>query len=244
MNELRKKIKESYRQLTQTNKLISDTILELKDKPCHYTMVELAQKSFCSSSAITKYIQYFGYTSYKVFQADLNIQSEDKYQGYINSLSIVDEYFEKHPQMVQNFLKALKSSKKIYLFAAGQSQLSAIDFSLKVNKLIPEKVIFDPNMPTQRIFLSTISEKDAVIFISNSGEARELISFVSDFPTNKVFLITNRDTSKLASKMKNIINFNNTFESPVTFKDFSRESKYTLMYFFDCVFEILYQELL
>jgi|GEM_PF-6165949 len=244
MNNLRKNIKESYHDLTDTNKLISDVILNNKTSDFNLNITQLAQKSYCSNSAIIKYIKYFGYSSYKVFKADLNSASQDNFTSYINSLKLVEDYFNDNPEVIEDFIAQLENSNKVYLFAAGQSQISAIDFALKSNKLATDKYIFEANMITQKLLISTISSNDSIIFISNSGEARELISFCSMIKNDNKILITNRHNSKLSKKIDKIICLNNTFEPPRTFKNYSCESKYTLLYFFDKIFETLYGHLI
>jgi len=240
MNCLKKKIKDNYSRLTDANKLISDVILNCGDSVFSLKITQLAQQAYCSNSAIIKYIKYFGYSSYKVFQAELNMPSGMNFNSYVNSLKIVEDYFNDHSARIEAFLNQLRQSNKVYIFAAGQSQLAAIDFMLKSNKVSANKYIFEANMETQKLLISTISSNDTIIFISNSGEARELISFSSLIENEHKILITNRGQSTLSKKFDNVICLNNTFESPLTFKNFSRESKYTLLYFFDKIFEMLY----
>ena len=71
MNKLKSTIRSNYKHLTDTNKLISDVILN-QDGEMKYNIATLASKSFCSNSAIIKYINYFGYDSYKIFVNELN----------------------------------------------------------------------------------------------------------------------------------------------------------------------------
>ena len=238
MNALRKKIIQSYPTLTDTNKLISDVIKA--HQPFTLKIRELSTLAYCSNSAIMKYIHFFGYTSYKVFQTDLNQEEEQAFYTYMKSFQIVNDYLYQNQELIENFILNINRSKNVYLFAAGQSQISAIDFMQKANKQVPGKFIFESNMETQRLLLSTISDDDFIIFISNSGEARELIYFKSQIESSHITLITNREKSTLGKSITHVISLNNNFESPVTFKEFTRESKYTLLYFFDLIFEMLY----
>ncbi|GBU10802.1 hypothetical protein AwErysi_04180 [Erysipelotrichaceae bacterium] len=238
MNALREKINHNYPTLTDTNKLISDVIR--KKQPFTLKIRELSELAYCSNSAIMKYIHYFGYASYKVFLTDLNQQQEQPFYTYMKSFQIVNDYLYQNQELISTFILNIKHSKNVYLFAAGQSQISAIDFMQKANKKEPGKFVFESNMETQKLLLSTISENDFIIFISNSGEARELIYFKSQIGSSHITLITNRKSSTLAKIIPHVLSLGNNFESAITFKEFSRESKYTLLYFFDLIFEMLY----
>lgn len=244
MNSLKSKIKNSYLSLSHTNKLISDTLLTYPQQSIDITISVLAKKSYCSNSAVMKYINYFGYHSYKVFLADLNVITETPFAGFIQSLQLVEDYIARNPQLIASLLNQIKKSNKVYLFATGQSQIPAIDFRLKCNKLDYGKFIFEASVSTQELLVSTISPNDLVIFISNSGESRELLTFCSRLTNHNKILVTNREESKLAKMIETVICFRNTIESPVTFKEYTRESKYTLLYFFDKVFEKLYEPIL
>lgn len=242
MNHLKNLIQSEYSHLTDTNKLIADTILKYGDKDFNYNLVTLAKKSYCSNSAITKFINYFGYTSYKIFVNDLNVKSNSQFDSLVKSFDLVEKYKKRPRNLRDTLLKELKKSKKVYLFASGQSKLAAIDFSLKGNKKEPGKYIFQSNSASQEVLIHTIADDDLVIFISNSGESRELIKFLQSIISKKIFLITNRDNSTLTNAIENVINLDNNIESQYTFKEFSKESKYTLLYFFDDLFEELYRK--
>ncbi|MGL4382656.1 MAG: MurR/RpiR family transcriptional regulator [Bacilli bacterium] len=240
MSHLKTIISDNYLNLSDTNKLISDVILEAPLYDFTLNIASLAALSYCSSSAIIKYINYFGYSSYKVFKADLNKTDSNTYQSYLDSLKIVDVYLTHNNILISQLIEAIKKAQRVYLFAAGQSQLAAIDFMSKSNKMDPSKYLFESSMATQKLLLATISHHDLVIFISNSGEARELIAFNNIITNSNKYLVTNRSSSSLGQRFKKVIDLNNTFEDPLTFKNYSRESKYTLLYFFDRLFELLY----
>lgn len=242
MNSLREKIKLNYQRLSNTNKVISDSILNDPESNFDLTIANLAKRSYCSTSAIIKYINYFGYKSYKVFQVDLNTLSELKFPSFIQSFQLVEEYIENNAKMVEHFIEQIKSCNKVYLFAAGQSQIPAIDFRSKCNKIEADKFIFETNTMTQDLLLSTVSPNDFVIFISNSGEARELLAFNTKINHQNKVLITNRIHSKLSKSIHHVISFENNYESPATFKEFTCEAKYTLLFFFDKIFAKLYSQ--
>lgn len=239
---LRERIENNYFHLTNAQKLIADTIKSYEGKVFDLKLTELAKKSYCSNATITKFIQIFGYTSYKVFQNDLNVFESETSLGILESIKLVDNYFSTNIEIIKNLINSISKAEKIYLFASGQSQISALDFSYKFNKLHPKKCIFEANANTQEILINTLSSKDLVIFISNSGESRELLRFIKDINVEEIYLITNRPDSSLSKRIQKTISLNNRIEPYFQFKEFSRESKYSLIYFFDRLFEELYNK--
>ncbi len=236
-NDLIKKIKEDYYNLSDTNKIIADNILKTEGT-FNLSIQELSKASYCSNSSIINFCNTLGYDSYKVFKHDLNKTNTKEYTSIIESFDLVETFIKNNNKLINTFIKKINSSNNIYIFATGQSRISAIDFYLRVNKKLDDKVIFEYEPSAQERTIKTINNNDLVIFISNSGKSRELLSFITkiDVKDDNIFLITNRDKSLLSKKIKNIINLNNQIESETNFKEFPRESKYSLLYFFDIIF--------
>lgn len=243
MNRLYKHIEAEFFQLSNTNRLIANAILEYKDSQFNLKLTELASKSYCSNAAITKFIHYFGYRSYKIFVNDLNNKEYSEHDGIIESLKLVDTYFNEHKDIIISLIDSIKYANKVYVFGTGQSAVAPLDFTLKCNKKENDKYMFEPNPLTQQLLSQTVNKNDLCIFVSNSGESRELIQFYKDIKyKNNIFLISNRDSSTLAKSISQKVILNNFIEPPFSFKEFSKESKYSIMYFLDRIFEILYPE--
>ncbi len=236
-NDLIKKIKEDYYNLSDTNKIIADNILKTENT-FDLSIQELSKISYCSNSSIINFCNTLGYESYKVFKHDLNKTNTKEHTSIIESFNIVEDFINKNKKIVDSFIKKILNSNNVYIFATGQSRISAIDFYLRANKKLNDKVIFEYEPSAQERTIKTINDKDLVIFISNSGKSRELLAFINkiNLKEENTYLITNRDKSLLSKKIKNVINLNNQIESETNFKEFPRESKYSLLYFFDLVF--------
>ncbi len=236
-NDLIKKIKEDYYSLSDTNKIIADNILKTENT-FDLSIQELSKISYCSNSSIINFCNTLGYDSYKVFKHDLNKTNTKEHTSIIESFNLVEDFINKNKNFVDSFINKILNSNNVYIFATGQSRISAIDFYLRANKKLNDKVIFEYEPSAQERTIKTINDKDLVIFISNSGKSRELLSFINkiNLKEENIFLITNRDKSLLSKKIKNVINLNNQIESETNFKEFPRESKYSLLYFFDIIF--------
>ncbi len=229
-------IKEDYYHYSDTYRLIADTIIKHGDLSFEYTIKELAELSYCAQSTIMKFVKHLGYPSYTVFKHELNNTNEDCNNTIITSFSLVDEYIISNEKFVDELVMKIKNADHVYIFASGLSRIAAIDFSMKGNKIESNKFMFEYEPSVQSRMIPTISDQDMIIFISNSGRCKELINFKKNISTQNIVLVTNRDNTKLHKQIPIVYNINNKLESESNFKEFSRESKYSLLYFFDCIF--------
>lgn len=240
MNIVIKKIKADYFGMSDTYKLIADTVIKHQDN-FTLTVKELSKESYCAQSTIIKFCNSLGYESYKIFKHEINSTDNNNFSSLTKSFELVDTYIKYNETLVNSLVSSIQNSNQVYIFASGQSRVSAIDFYLKVNKILNDRVIFEYEPAIQARFIKTLGSRDLVIFISNSGQSKELISFLPKVKQqcDDIFLITNREQSTLSSKISKSIILNNTIESQQNFKEFPKESKYSLIYFFDCIFELL-----
>ncbi len=240
MNIVIKKIKNDYFGMTDTYKLIADTVIKHQNN-FNLTVKELSTESYCAQSTIIKFCNSLGYESYKVFKHEINSSDQSNYSTIIDSFELVDNYISNNNDLIQALVTAIQQSNQVYIFATGQSRISAIDFYLKVNKILDDRVIFEYEPAIQSRIIKTLRENDLVIFVSNSGQSKELISFLPKIKKQceNIFLISNRENSTLSNKINNSITLNNNIESQQNFKEFPKESKYSLIYFFDYIFDLL-----
>lgn len=240
MNTVIKKIKADYFSMSDTFKLIADTVIKHQDH-FNLTVKELSEHSYCAQSTVIKFCNSLGYDSYKVFKHEINGVDQNNFSSLTKSFELVDTYIRENQELINTLVSSIKESKQVYIFASGQSRVSAIDFYLKVNKVLNDRVIFEYEPAIQSRFIKTLSKDDLVIFVSNSGLSKELISFLPKIKAHcqQIFLVTNRSNSTLSNNIEKSIILNNSIESQHDFKEFPKESKYSLLYFFDYIFEIL-----
>lgn len=240
MNNVIKKIKNDYLSMSDTYKLIADTIIKNQNN-FNFTVKELSEESYCAQSTVIKFCNHLGYESYKVFKHEINSADETRFSSLTKSFEIVETYLIENQELIDELINSIRTTNQVYIFATGQSRISAIDFYLKVNKILDDRVIFEYEPSIQSRLIKTLKSDDLVLFISNSGQSKELISFLPKIKKhcNNIFLVSNRNNSSLSNTINNSIILNNTIESQHDFKEFPKESKYSLIYFFDCIFEKL-----
>lgn len=239
MNEqLITRIKGEYHTFSKTNRMIANVIFS---EEIHFglTISELARQSYCSPSAIIKFIKLIGFDSYKVFKNHLNSTSNFDDLTIVGSIFLVDNYIRENNILVTQFIEDIKKSKRVYFFAMGTSKLSVNDFIAKTNNFNDKKYIFTENKDANEALINTINE-DVIIFVSNSGDAKELVYYSKLLQDQNTYLVTNRETSQLSRKIKNTINLGNHYETKFDFENRPRESKYSILYFMDKIFEMIY----
>ncbi len=237
MNNVIRKIKDDYLNMSDTNKLIADTILKYQNN-FNLTVKELSQESYCAPSTIIKFCNSLGYNSYKIFKYEMNLVDSSEYDTIIRSFDLVKTFMNINKQEINLFITNILNAPQIYLFASGQSRIPALDFYLKINKKLDDKAIFEYEPAVQKRIIKTINSDDLVIFVSNSGLSKELIAFhpLIQQQTNNLYLVSNRTSSSLASLIDKKFILDNHIESAQDFKEFPRESKYSILYFFDQIF--------
>lgn len=240
MNVVLKKIKADYFNMSDTYKLIADTVIKHQHN-FTLTVKELSEESYCAQSTVIKFCNSLGYESYKIFKHELNSTDQTYFSSLTKSFELVDQYIKENSLLVDKLINSIVQSNQVYIFASGQSRVPAIDFYLKVNKILNDQVIFEYEPAIQSRSIKTIGSKDLVIFISNSGQCKELISFLPRIKKQceHTFLVTNRENSPLATSIDDSICIKNNIESQHNFKEFPTESKYSLIYFFDYIFNQL-----
>lgn len=240
MNIVIKKIKADYFGMSDTYKLIADTVIRHQEN-FTLTVKELSDESYCAQSTIIKFCNSLGYASYKVFKHEINMTDTSNFTTLTKSFELVDHLMLENAPLISNLVTNINNCNQVYIFASGQSRVPAIDFYLKVNKKLNDKVIFEYEPAIQKRVIKTISNDDFVILISNSGQCKELIAFLPliEKQCKNITLVSNRDNSPLVNSVKDSIILNNNIESQHNFKEFPKESKYSLIYFFDLIFENL-----
>lgn len=185
------KLKAVYQDLTQSEKLVADYILEHIDDIKTITSHQLAVNTNIGQSTIIRFSQKLGYGSFRELLADLSaIPRQDMYREEIlvgESLNdtnrkiiaqyqdIVEVTFENNrSEVIQQACEMLTGAKKIILFGIGSSNLFC---EYLANQLVKMGLLCMTSQTPHTIYsLIDQSRRDTVLFlISESGETREVI---------------------------------------------------------------------
>lgn len=234
------KEKDSY---GYSHRHLAQYIITHHDEVPDMTISVLAKKAYCSPSSVSRLVTKLGFDSYYSFCSELRKKDAETVidVGIITSFVKAENAFIEQSDKTQQLINDFISANKVYILATGSSIVPALDFERKYRRNINKKIIFSPLFEEQARYVSEITESDLVLVVSNSGESRELVLLSSQL--NSFTLITNRKNSKLAKLSTTCISLENHIEALNDFKDKPRESKYSLIHFFDIFFEQLLNSL-
>lgn len=227
-NSLLEKIEYEYNSLSKTHRIIADLYINNQIKP-DSTLIEVATLGYCSHSTVLRFIRIMGYKNFKVFMEDFFNTNTKVEKSLEKSLEIVDLYIAQNESSINALVKTMSLADNVYIFASGMSYLPAYNLYYKGNMVSNKFHLY--NDFSGHI---NLTPNDFVIFISNSGNSRQLkvlSNSISDF-----HLITNYDRSKLSDLAECTYCLNNHIESFHKMDTRPRESIYSLLYFTDCVF--------
>lgn len=230
-NNLLEKIEDDYNSMSKTHRVIADLFLNDKIER-NTTLVEIAKMSYCSHSTVMRFVKNMGYSNFKVFIDDFFNSSAKTKSSIISSYAIVDKFIQTDNKAIKLFISKIIEANNVYIFANGMSHLPAYNLYYKGN-MITNKFQLLSEYSEDII----ISDEDLVIFVSNSGNSRKL-KVLSNTLKN-YYLISNYDNTKLAKNAVHVFCLNNHIESHFEMDTKPRESIYSLVYFTDCLFSLL-----
>ena len=189
------KLKAVYQDLTQSEKLVADYILEHIDDIKTITSHQLAINTNIGQSTIIRFSQKLGYGSFRELLADLSaIPRQDIYREEIQihesmndtNRKIIAQYqdiveitFQNNKaEIIQQACDMLTRAKKVITFGIGSSNLFC---EYLANQLVKMGLLCITSQTPHTIYsLIDQSRKDTVLFlISQSGETHEVIKAAS-----------------------------------------------------------------
>ena len=189
------KLKAVYQDLTQSEKLVADYILEHIDDIKTITSHQLAINTNIGQSTIIRFSQKLGYGSFRELLADLSaIPRQDIYREEIQihesmndtNRKIIAQYqdiveitFQNNKaEIIQQACDMLTRAKKVITFGIGSSNLFC---EYLANQLVKMGLLCITSRTPHTIYsLIDQSRKDTVLFlISESGETHEVIKAAS-----------------------------------------------------------------
>ncbi len=222
MTKLLVRISEQSRQFSETEKKISDYILNHAELIPNMTTKELATKADVSEASVTRFVKKIGVGSFKTFKITLAKEMAVK-ESFITDFSILQkkdtpyEMFQKVVHVNKNAIdmtmesldkkeleaavEAIKGAKKLVFYGVGGSAIAAQDAVVKFAKLGFE-VEFNMDFHYMLSRIPYLNENDVFIAISMSGKTKDVLDMmhVAKSYGAKIIAITNLDKSPLYKK--------------------------------------------
>lgn len=205
---IERRIKDSYNIFTKSEKLLSEKILEFDKKELIYlSITELADLVGVAEATIVRFCHKLDYNGYQDLKLHLSqeLNNKEKTNDDIPSIvandmiSAINESKEAiDMKSVKEIANEIAKAEKVYLFALGNSYISATALRYALIK-IGINVIGEVDSHIQTFLSANTTEKDLAIFISVSGSTKDLITIARNVKKNNTPLvaITNHFKSPL-----------------------------------------------
>ncbi|MDT8719654.1 MurR/RpiR family transcriptional regulator [Clostridium sp. 19966] len=220
------KIFSVYETLFEAEKKIADYVVNNQGKVIDLTVSELASESSVSEATIIRFCKkcdFKGFHDLKINIAKEMVNSEktnitndidpnnisqslqnilaNKIEELKQTVSMMEE------EVIRKILDSIKNARIVQLVAVGNTIPVALDGAYKFNQIGISTVV-NTIWETQLAYTYTLTDKDVIIAISNSGSSKRLLTLL-DIANEKnvtTISITNHENSPVANKTKYHIN--------------------------------------
>ena len=207
-------------ELSVAERAVLEYLIENKDNIKDFGVEKIAEAAYTSPASVVRMCKKLGYHGFKDFKIDfilanakVEIPDNKEYQDVIltktyengkaaieNNIRILEETLKiLNIDTVEKAAKTIMEARKILIFGKGSSYLVCKDLEMKLRR-INKFAIAQGESHDQLVDATFLNNKDVVIFISNSGKTKEIISSALLAKDNKatVISITKLGTSMLA----------------------------------------------
>ncbi|MGL4343792.1 MAG: MurR/RpiR family transcriptional regulator [Cellulosilyticaceae bacterium] len=195
MKPVNVRLKAYYRTTNKVEKNLIEYILKHSEQVVKMSIHDLAKESFTSAATIIRFCKKLNFEGFKDFKNSLmmeltvkdkvntpqeEITSEDGIEALIDKviykhmMSIEETKTLIEPMVFDQCISMMEKAQSIYLFGIGSSFLVAKDLQQKLMRINKPCICFE-DLHMQFLQARNISPKDLAIFISYSGETKEII---------------------------------------------------------------------
>lgn len=241
--------------LSMAERIVLDYLIENKTVLKDFSVEKIAEAAYTSPASVVRMCKKLGYKGFKDFKIDF-ILSNSKVEipetsEYTDIILIKDQNSGK--KAIENNVRALEETIKLYdektytkaaslimnarkilIFGKGSSYLVCKDLEMKLRR-INKFCIAQGESHDQLIDASFINNKDVVIFVSNSGKTKEIVSAALLAKENKTPIVSiTRIGSSILADISDIVLYTSSLESE--FRSAAMTSRISQMSVIDALF--------
>ncbi|CDQ18890.1 DNA-binding transcriptional regulator, MurR/RpiR family, contains HTH and SIS domains [Halobacillus karajensis] len=211
------RIRSSYNQFSEKEKLIADYILENTEDIVHSTINQVADDLMVADATVFRFCKRIGFKGYQAMKialaseivnpikdihetisendTDLEI-TEKVFQANIRALETSRDV--QNPLSLQKAMKYLIEADRVFFFGSGGSNILAMDAQHKFIRTGMEAHAY-PDTHLQLMSASQMRENDVAVVISHTGSNQDILDIVDVAKKNQVktIAITNFAKSPL-----------------------------------------------
>jgi len=182
--------------LSMAERAVLDYLIENKAVLKDFYVEKIAEAAFASPASVVRMCKKLGYKGFKDFKIDfilsnakVEVPETKEYNDVIlsknsnyaenviqNNIRILEDTLKIHdPIALHNAAESIMKARRVFIFGKGSSYLVCKDLEMKLRR-INKLAIAQGESHEQLVDASFLNQNDAVIFISNSGKTKEIIS--------------------------------------------------------------------
>lgn len=188
------RIKEEYRKLTKSEKKVADYFIDNYKDAINESTQSIAVATDTSPATVIRFVKTLKFDGLQQLKlaiaADMDSQKPDITDEIIHQKDGLSEIVEKNKrnlinsierlyalmdlELIEKSVDAIDSAKKVYLFGVGASGIVCYDINYKLSR-IGKDVVFNNDIHLQLVNLNFITEEDACVCVSYSGNTKETV---------------------------------------------------------------------
>ena len=220
--------------LSMAERIVLDYLIENKTQLKDFSVEKIAEAAYTSPASVVRMCKKLGYKGFKDFKIDfilanskVEIPETSEYTDVIlikdqnsgkkaieNNIRALEETINLYDE--KTFTKAanlIMNARKILIFGKGSSYLVCKDLEMKLRR-INKFCIAQGESHDQLVDASFINHKDVVIFVSNSGKTKEIVSSALLAKENKTPIISiTRIGSSILADISDVVLYTSALES-------------------------------
>ena len=219
--------------LSMAERAVLDYLIENKDNLRDIGVEKIAEAAYTSPASVVRMCKKLGYHGFKDFKIDfilanakVEIPDNKEYQDVIltktyedgkaaieNDIRILEETLKIfNIEVVEKAAQTIMNARKILIFGKGSSYLVCKDLEMKLRR-INKFCIAQGESHDQLVDASFLNNKDVVIFVSNSGKTKEIVSAALLAKENKAKIISiTKLGSSILADLSDIVLYTSTLE--------------------------------
>jgi len=182
--------------LSMAERVVLDYLIENKSIISDFSVEKIAKAAYTSPASVVRMCKKLGYKGFKDFKIDfilanakVDIPESQEYHDVIlnkaldsgksvieNNIRVLEDTMKLlDEEKIQEAAEIIMRARKVLIFGKGSSFLVCNDLQMKLRR-INKFCIAQGESHDQLIDASFINHKDVIVFISNSGKTKEIIS--------------------------------------------------------------------
>ncbi len=220
-------------ELSMAERVVLDYLIENKESLKDFSVEKIAEAAYTSPASVVRMCKKLGYRGFKDFKIDfilanakVEIPENKEYVDVIlakdkncgrsaieNNIRVLEDTLKLYNQeTLEKAAEVIMTARKILIFGKGSSYLVCKDLEMKLRR-INKFCIAQGESHEQLVDASFLNQKDVIIFISNSGKTKEIISAALVAKENKATIISiTKLGSSILSELSDIVLYTSSME--------------------------------